>query len=84
MVEGSTKELAEIGGGLVTIEIGPDVVNEVFEDTPMEFKGGDVSGLQEAGGNLIETAQEVAPVIATVAVIYVGFKIMAKGLEEEK
>ena len=83
-MEGTTQELAEVGGGLAIIEVGPDVVNEAFKDTPMQFQGKDVNGLQEAGGNLIEAAQEIAPVIAAAAVVYIGFKTMARGLKEEK
>jgi len=78
------KEGAYVVGGEVLILAGPEIVREAAGDLGVGYE--EVAGTELGQGleNLVETAQELSVPVVTLALVYLGFKTMFKGLEDDK
>ena len=70
--------------GLAVIEAGPDIIKDAVGDWGVgaeEVAGTELGGMLE---NTVDFAQDVAPSVATLAIVWAGFKYMFKGFEDDK
>ncbi|MEA1936515.1 MAG: hypothetical protein U9N04_00145 [Patescibacteria group bacterium] len=70
--------------GVAAIEAGPEIIKDAVGDWGVgaeEIADTELGGILE---NTVDFAQDVAPSVATLAVVWAGFKYMFKGLENDK
>lgn len=80
---GPGKEAGCIALGTAIVEGGPPIIDDLFEEM-----GGEASSIMaesplgESFENAVDFAQDITPAVATLAFIWLGFKVMLKGLWE--
>jgi len=78
------KESAYMLGGLTTVELTPEIVKGISGEWGVGYEEIANTRLGTAFGDVVELAQETAPAVATLGLVYLGLKTMFKGLEGEK
>lgn len=70
--------------GLAAIEAGPDIIKDAIGDWGVgaeEIADTELGGMAE---NAVDFAQDVAPSVATLFIVWAGVKCMFKGLEDDR
>lgn len=83
MRENFNKEILGVGAGLATVELGPEVVQNVFAElgdasgANINFSPAEIPDLNI--GAIVEGAQSVALPLATASLLWLGLKKMTQG-----
>jgi len=76
------KEIGYPLAGLAAVEAGPDIIKDAVGDWGVGAEEVAGTELGEMLENTVDFAQDIAPSLATLAIVWAGFKYMFKGLEE--
>lgn len=76
------KEIGYPLAGVAAIEAGPGIIENVFEDWGIGMEEIANTELGKTFENAVDFTQDIAPSIATLAIVWAGFRYMFKGLEE--
>lgn len=77
------REAAYILGGTALVETGPDIVKEVFGNFGVGYEKIAETPLGKGVENIVDFAQEITPSLATLALTWLGLKMMFKGFESK-
>lgn len=84
MIERFRSSMLDAGGDPATAEVGRDAVQHAYMDIDVTFSRDEIPHAADVGSQGLEDVEELAGVAAVALVVYLGYRIMEKGLHDAK